>query len=286
MLAAFASLLVLTGLAASATEAAPVQEFEVRLKDVRADGRFSVVFTANAYDTSGERPPQLTRSVLRLPRGVRLNRAFLRRERLCDVAALRTLLLEQESASRDYRQLLARVVGGRDIGVNAGSPEARLARTCRAAAIGAGTVMLDARDAFADPVPGLFRMFLARPVAKGAVAAFGVLGLADAGDASVRENPVLPDQRPLFRADVLPARGGGYRVVLPEQLVGLVTFSISELRLTVAGATRRERGRRSFWASLGRCPRSGVLPFRMDSRYETGTTSSRTVRVACPRFRR
>ncbi|MCU0313786.1 MAG: hypothetical protein MUC84_06965 [Solirubrobacteraceae bacterium] len=289
MLAALASLTVLVALTAPAAGAAPVQEFGVQLKDVRSDGRFSVVFTANAYDTTGEPPPQLTRSVLRLPRGVTIRRSFLRRGRLCDTAALRELLLDIEGDRADYRTLLGRVVSGRPLGPDLEPRDAAVVRTCRGSAIGRGTATLDARASFEDPVPGLFHLFLARPIAKGAVAALGALAVPDDRVASVRDNPVLPEQRPLFTVDVFGARGGGpygYRLVLPEQRVGLVTFSLTELRVSATGASRREGGRRVFWAALPNCPRRGVLPFRADYTYETGQTASRTVRAACPRFGR
>ncbi|HMS63287.1 MAG TPA: hypothetical protein PKD63_13485, partial [Solirubrobacteraceae bacterium] len=45
---------------AAIAQAAPVQEFNVQLKDVKPDGRYTIVFTANSFDTSGEPPPLLT----------------------------------------------------------------------------------------------------------------------------------------------------------------------------------------------------------------------------------
>ena len=41
----------------AAAQAEPVQEFSYQLKDVKPDGRFTVVFTSRTYDTTGGIPP-------------------------------------------------------------------------------------------------------------------------------------------------------------------------------------------------------------------------------------
>ena len=56
ILTTFILLISLAAGAASAS-AEPVQDFGVQLKDVTADGRYTIVFTSNSFDTTGDAPP-------------------------------------------------------------------------------------------------------------------------------------------------------------------------------------------------------------------------------------
>ena len=60
-----AALLALPALAA----ADPVQEVNVQLQNIKPDGRYSVVFSANSYDTTGAPPPLVTKNTVRLAVG-------------------------------------------------------------------------------------------------------------------------------------------------------------------------------------------------------------------------
>ena len=62
---------------ATIAHADPVQEFNVQLKDVKPDGRYTIVFTANSFDTSGEPPPLLTSNTVSFAAGVKIKPAFL-----------------------------------------------------------------------------------------------------------------------------------------------------------------------------------------------------------------
>ena len=89
-------LLVLFALGALLTPASafaePVQEFSFQLRDVKADGRYKLVFTSRSYDTTGGQPPLVDENYIRLPPGVKLRGAFLGKSYRCEVGQLRASL--------------------------------------------------------------------------------------------------------------------------------------------------------------------------------------------------
>src|SRR6185503_10961179 len=92
LLTALVALLSLTASAA----AEPVQEFNVQIKDARADGRYTIVFSSNSYDTSGEQPPLVTSNSVRFAKGVQIRKEFLNSRYRCDVPRLRDVLTGYE----------------------------------------------------------------------------------------------------------------------------------------------------------------------------------------------
>jgi hypothetical protein len=83
----------------SIAQADPVQEFSFQLKNVRPDGRFTVVFTSRTFDTSGGIPPILRENYLRLPLGAHLSRKFLNSRYYCDGSKLLASLQENHDTS-------------------------------------------------------------------------------------------------------------------------------------------------------------------------------------------
>ena len=67
------ALIALLALGVPAALAEPVQQFSIQLKDLTADGRYSVVYTSNAFDTTGEAPPALEEASLRLATGMTID---------------------------------------------------------------------------------------------------------------------------------------------------------------------------------------------------------------------
>src|ERR671931_2031222 len=65
-------------------QAAVVQQFSFQLKDVKPDGRFTVVFTSRTFDDTGGIPPVLRENYLRLPAGAKIPSAFLKSRYFCD----------------------------------------------------------------------------------------------------------------------------------------------------------------------------------------------------------
>ena len=79
--------------------AEPVNEFNVQIKDIRPGGSYTIVFTANSYDTTGEQPPQVTSNSLRLASGVTIRPQFLSSRYRCDVPRMRDILIENPERS-------------------------------------------------------------------------------------------------------------------------------------------------------------------------------------------
>lgn len=281
-----ASLLVAAGAAPASAD--PVQQIGVQLTNVRPDGRFTVVFSLNSFDTSGGPPPEIFRSSLRVPRGVAIRPSFLRKDRLCDTLRLKTVLLDNESDRRggsDYFALLNDLARTeRRIGPKLRPADRRVLHTCRRAFLGRGKLLMDGRGAFADPLPGYVWVFLAKPRKEGSIGGFGMLGQTDQESKVIQRSPFLLQQKPRLFADIYndPTPDGryGYRVVLPRFKVSLLSFSVAELRLAVTGISRDG----AFWAKL-RCPARGSLSFRADYRYVGGLRQRTTIAVPCPRYR-
>ena len=86
-------------------QAAPVQEFNVQLKDVKPDGRYTIVFTANSFDTSGEPPPLLTSNTVRFAAGVNIRKEFMTSTYKCDVGLLRDALIAAKESGYFFKRL-------------------------------------------------------------------------------------------------------------------------------------------------------------------------------------
>lgn len=302
-------LLALLAFGTAVASAEPVQQFGVQLKNVTSDGRFSVSFTSDSFDTTGAPPPVLTDASVRFPRGISIKPQFLRRERLCQTGKLRLVLLARETPARPYGEMLDDLAATqRRIGRQLTPGGLRVLDTCRKAFIGRGTFIVDARPLYAEPIPGLVHLFLSRPTAKGAVAGFGVMSLYDRSSPVVPEQRVIADLQPVFTLNAFdePTPDGryGYRVKLLPEKAGIFKFSLAQLQVQsrgiVAGTqertcTARRNGRcvryrvrrtSDFWANQPACPTSGKLPFKASYRYQTGLSSSTFIEVPCPRFTR
>jgi hypothetical protein len=295
---------------APAASAEPVQEFNVQLKDVRADGRYTIVFSSNSYDTSGEQPPVVTSNDVRFAAGVTIRKEFLTPRYRCDVPRLRDVLVDNPEAapvmSKRVDQLPATLKRIRDdITPNA----ARIVETCIRAQIGKGIVVADTRPFIADPIPAKLFLYLSKATAKGAIASFGVLAVLDESSKPYKEIGLLQSLGPLsFTTNVFnePSADGvyGYRLALPSGPVGIVKISLAELRVTTPGITavkdrvtcaRRSGGtcrkrkvtkQRTFWLTQPTCPASSTLGFEASYVYETGQAMTKTQRLPCPRFQR
>ena len=229
--------------AAPLASAEPVQEFNVQLKDVQPDGRYTTVFSSNSYDTSGEQPPVVTENNVRFASGVSIRPEFLKPRYRCDVPRLRDVLVDNPEAapvmSRRVDQLASTLRRIRDdITPNA----ARIVETCIRSQIGKGIVVADTRPFIADPIPAKLFLYLSKGTAKGAIASFGVLAVLDESSKPYKEIGLLQSLGPLsFTTNVFnePSADGtyGYRLALPSGPVGIVKISLAELRVTIPGIT-------------------------------------------------
>lgn len=289
-------------LGVAAVSAAPVQQFAIQLKDVTPDGRYAVVYTSNAFDTTGDPPPALSGATLRLARGMSIKPGFLKPDRLCDVAQLARYLMLKRPKGATFGQAVGAFPGG-SARIEGQLPRSKrpVVSTCRSTFLGRGTAVIDARQpglaapipsdfSPSAPLPAKFSLFLSRPTAAGAIAGIGVLAHYDTAAPHAARQPWYGLLQRAFTLNVFddPTPDGryGYRVDLPTERTIGVRFSIAELRVESRGLTgSTARGPREFWATPPRCPASGQLAFRADYRYATGLAGSSVVQVPCPRFR-
>ena len=287
---------VLVVCCAATAVAEPVQQFDVQLKNVTAQGRFGVVFTSNSFDTTGGPLPAMTESSVRIAKGIRIKPRFLRRERLCQTGKLRLILLDNQPRGVTYEQMLGDLTKIRNrIAPRLRPKSLAIVDACRRAYVGKGTFIVDARPSFPDVLPGSLYVFLSPATAKGAIGGFGVMTYYDQRAPIIRNTSLLREQQPVFTINLFddPTPDGlyGYRLQLLPDNFGRLPFSVAELRVESKGivdTTRTSSGRTKtdFWASLPKCPASGSLPFKADYRYRTGLQSSTTVKVPCPKYRR
>jgi hypothetical protein len=298
-------LLVFLTFGAASAVAEPVQEFAVQLKDTQPDGRYTVVFTSNSFDTTGEPPPAITENYVRFPKGIQIRKPFLAKSRQCDQRALKDLLIENQTPSFQYRKMLDDLKGTRrKIAKDITPAQLKIMDVCIGSFIGKGKVSVDVRPLFPDEIPAFLYLFLTKPTEKGAIGAFGVMSVTDPSAPIVRNNQLIAGQKPLFTVNLFnePSADGvfGYKLKLPPGNIGLIKFSVSELRVVSEGISdvkrtcvSRRGGRcakfkttTTFWADPPECPASGQLTFQANYVYETGLRTDKTIQVACPRFRR
>ena len=284
--------LALAVLAAAVAVADPVQQFSVQLKDLTADGRYSVVYTSNAFDSSGEVPPGLTEASLRLAKGMTIKKEFLRPERLCDIAKFTGYLFQKRPKGTSYAQAVDAFPKGSDRIERQLPKFARpVVSTCRDTFLGRGTAVVDGRPRYPAPIPAKFSLFLTKPTAKGAIAGIGVVSHYD------KASPIAVNElrytvlQPIFVLNVFndPTPDGqyGYRVRLLTERTSGFRFSVAELRVESKGIVgRTARGPKDFWATPPTCPSSGEIPFKAEFEYTTGLKSTTAIKVPCPRFRR
>jgi len=301
------ALVALLALPVAAAQADPVEEFSFQLKDLKPDGRYTLVFSSRSYDTSGGQPPAVTGNFLRLPVGVELRREFLKKAYRCDPQKLKEALEATPESGNPYskrldnlKATLRRVRGKLDAKAIANW------EVCLKSQVGRGRVQVDIRPLLADLIPVKIFLFLSPATEKGAIASFGIISAPDEGVPLVRDNPVIAGTRPIFHTNLFkdPTPDGlySYRLVLPVGPVAGIKISIAELTVTNTGLTavkktvrclQRKRGKcvrrkvtkkNVFWVTQPTCPASGQLSFLASYTYETGLASTRTLQLPCPRF--
>ena len=249
---------VLAAFAVASAAADPVQEFSFELRNVKPDGRFTVIYTQRSYDTTGGVPIQPNEFRLRLPAGAKLRREFLRKRVLCDVKKL--------ARTRDPR-------------------------SCRRSQVGTGRVLVDARPFITEQIPADLWLFLAKGTTRKAVASLAILGKQDQSAPVVRDIPVVRD----FRAPIVfmnffddPTRDGkyGYRLAFGNSPTGGASFAIAETRVVNRGFTLVRKRKRLFWFTPPRCPVAGNISFEAFFGYASLPDIVRTTELPCPRFRR
>lgn len=291
----------------------PVNDLNIQIKDVKPDGRYTVVFSANSYDTGGQQPPHVTSNSLRMASGLRIRPQFLGSRYRCDVTRMRDIILVNPERSPARSQRFADLAATlKRIRKKLTRAEVAVVETCIRAQIGKGVAVADTRPFVAEPVPAKLTLYLSKATAKGAIASVGVIAVLDETSKAYREQRLLRLLGALsFEAHVFdePSADGryGYRLALPTPPTGLVLdvkVSFAEVRVTAPGLTarrklvkcvRRVRGKcrqrrvttmSTFWLTQPKCPATSKLGFETSYTYETGLKLTSTIQIPCPRFRR
>lgn len=290
---------------AAIAQAAPVQEFNVQLKDVKPDGRYTIVFTANSFDTSGEPPPLLTSNTVRFASGVGIRNQFRTGAYQCDVGKLRDALISVPESGYFFRRLDNLPATYKRIKDRLTPESRKVTETCIRGQIGKGSVVVDARTlGLPDPLPAKLYIYLTKPQKPGSFASFGIFAVLDETSPAIQALGSLSTLKLVFATDLYnePSADGlyGIKMVLPTGS-GL-RISVAELKVTTPGITKttvkktcltKRKGRcvkskstisRLFWLTQPTCPATGQVTFRSDYGYETGLATEKTIQVPCPRF--
>ena len=286
-----------------------VQEFSYQVRDVKPDGRYTVVFSSRTYDTSGGAPPVLRQNFQRLPAGAAIRKDFLKKKFYCDADRL----LDDLVFAPENKILFAKRLD--KLGSTIKRVKSRWTRRqlenaeiCARARIGQGTALVDARPLFAELIPSVFFMFLGKGTQPGAVASIQIIGMPDETtdivkglSATVRATRV-PFVLNFFNE---PTAGKyGYKLMLPTGPIAGINISIAEVRAVVKGLTLtrkkaicllRKRGKCAkkrvtktsvFWFTQPACPPSGRISFESFYGYDEPTPDIiKTVELPCPSFR-
>lgn len=298
--------------ATTVAQADVVQQVSFQLQNIKPDGRFTLLFSAHTFDTTGAVPPQPTESYLRLPVGATLRKEFLNKSYFCDGKALRDALDRDLLDSgtpftkrvADLRPFIKRLSKSK-------SPVDRRAlanaEACQRGRLGSGTAQIDARDAIkalTDPLPAKFSMFLSRPAIKGGIAGFTVIGAADESSPIVKRTPIVANVHTVLNATFLndPTPDGlyGYKLELPVGPVNGFSVSIAELSVTTTGLTIlkgtclkqgkhgtcvKKQKQTIFWFTKPKCPPSGQISIQSFYAYAPPQPNiTKTVPIACPKF--
>ena len=280
-LLAFAAITIAAGLALlspAAARAEIVRDFRFELKDPKAYGAFTVVFSERSFDTTGVPVPPLTSYSLRFPLGMSIKREVLSSRLLCNREKLRRF---------------------------------KSRKVCRKAEIGTGRAEAELLDTnnnrvLSAPIPSDLYLFLAKPATRGSVASMLMLVVPDADVPIVRtipniKNTKLVGEAPFFN-DPTPDGLFGYRMELPPGIGGL-RYNILNGRYSFPGVTltkrllkcagpsprprcrrRRARIKRIFWLTRPKCPASRKLAFQATYAYTTLPSLTLSREISCLKF--
>jgi hypothetical protein len=298
--AAFAVLAALTAVAVA--QGAVVQEFSFQLKDVKTDGRFTVVFTSRSYDPSGGIPDPLTSNYIRLPKGAVLRKQFINKKYYCDLKKLVDMLRTTHPNAPHFNDLVNQTVRGKRVPPKNAK---NLIAVCRFAHIGGGTVLVDARPYADQPIPAHFEMFWTKP-SKGAAGTFSAVGSPDEDAPVVAQNPTIRNTHPIVNVDFVndPTPDGlyQYKIALPVGPINGINVSFAEVKATTEGLTlvkkkttcaKKRRGKcikrkvkktNLFWFTRPTCPASGQIAFQAFYSYASSPSLSKTISIPCPKF--
>jgi hypothetical protein len=299
---------VLALLVPAAALAYPVQEFSFQVKDIKPDGRFTVIYSSRTYDSTGGIPPALRESYLRLPLGAVVRKEFLEKKYHCDAGKLiKDLQAAPEQSMQFARRVDKLAATIKRIRSRLDQKALRNAESCRRSRLGEGTAQLDARPSFDELIPSVFYMFLGKGTQPGAVASIQIIGMPDENSGVVKRLSTAVQQTrvPLVvNFSNEPTEGKyGYKAVLPTGRIAGVNVSLAAVRAVFRGITlkkkkvtciKRNRGQcvrkmvkktNVFWVTTPRCPPSGKLSFLgFYGNDDPIPDITKTVELSCPSF--
>jgi hypothetical protein len=301
-----AALVVLCSLAGVAVaQGEVVQQFSYQIKDVKAWGAYTVVFSSRSYDPDPTViPAELNEYYQRLPKGAVVPKLFRNKRFYCEAKKLVDKVRLEKGSGR-FTPYLEKLLKGRK---KPPRNSKNLVDVCRYARIGTGRVLVDARPFEDRRIPADLQMFWTKP-APGAVAAFAIVGIPDERAPVVAENPTIRETVPTLVANFYrqPTPDGlyEYKLVLPAGPVNGIRVSVEEVNVTVTGLTyvkkttrckKRRRGRcvkrqtktkRTFWFTEPTCPTSRKLSFEAFFGYKDPAVPDvlKTYQIDCPKFR-
>jgi hypothetical protein len=297
----------------SIAQANVVQEFSFQLKDVKPDGRFTVVFTSRTFDDSGGIPPVLKENYLRLPAGAKIPTDFLKKKYFCNGEKLLATLQANPQQNvfffkrvENLKPLIATLKKSK---LASDRKALKNVETCQRVLIGKGSVQVDARPLLSELIPAKIYLFFGKGTQKDAIASFSILGVPDETSPVVRDNPTVRNTRVAVAANFFndPTSDGkyGYRLQLPAGPVAGINISIAEVNVTTKGLTitkkktkclKRRHGKcvkkkvkttNLFWFTQPACPASsGKLSFLAFYGYDDPLPDiTRTIELPCPKFK-
>jgi hypothetical protein len=308
--------LALAGLALAApavAQAEPVSNFSFQVTNIKPGGRFTLLFHAQTFDTTGGVPPSPTQFFLRIPKGATLRREFLNRRFFCDGPRLRDSIDLMDLGAFPFTKRIQNLKPLiRYLARKRGRAARRAlanAQACDRGRIGGGTARVDARN-ITEKLDRLidvtFATFFSRPTRPGAIAGFTILGAADEDQEIVKRRTyeVLTGVHAALNANFVndPTPDGlyGYRLDLPRGEVNGLRVSLAQIDATTNGLTlkkgeclrRNARGRcvkrqrrTLFWFTVPPCPASGVFSIQQFYAYEDpALNDTKTIQLTCPRF--
>ena len=306
--------LALAGLALGApavAQAEPVNQFNFQVTNIKSGGRFTLLFHAQTFDTTGGVPPTPTSNYLRIPKGATIRKQFLTGRYFCNGPKLRTDIDTMDFSGTPFtKRILNLKPFIRTLQHTKGTAAKRAlanAQSCDRGRIGGGTGKVDARNVSPklDQLINItFALFFSRPTEKGGVAGFYAIGAADKNQDIVKRRTfeVLTGVHAALAANFVndPTGPFGYRLDLPRGDVNGFRVSIAQLDVTTSGLSLvkgtclktnakgkcvSRQKRTIFWFTIPPCPPSGVFSFQEFFGYDQPTPSTtNTVQFACPSF--
>ncbi len=306
--------LALAGLALGApavAQAEPVNQFNFQVTNIKSGGRFTLLFHAQTFDTTGGVPPTPTSNYLRIPKGATIRRQFLTSRYFCNGPKLRTDIDTMDFSGTPFTKRIQNLKPFIRLLQHTKGAAARRAlanaQSCDRGRIGGGTGKVDARNVspkLDQLIDITFALFLSRPTEHGAVAGFTAIGAADENQDIVKRRTfeVLTGVHAALAANFVndPTGPYGYRLDLPRGDVNGFRVSIAQLDVTTSGLSlvkgtclkTNKKGkcvsrqkRTIFWFTIPPCPPSGAFSFQEFFGYDPPTPSTtNTVQFACPSF--